>query len=62
MKHLKDDSPEVSPAPVDRPDSSRRRFVIGTLAAAPLLVTLTARPARAQGTGGSLGNYGSVAP
>jgi len=40
----------------------RRRFVIGGLVGAPLLVTLMAKPAWATpaGQNGSLGNYGSV--
>jgi hypothetical protein len=48
--------------PADKPDTSRRRFIIGAgIAAAPLLVTLTAKPAIAGGhsNNGSLGNYGS---
>lgn len=42
------------------PDASRRRFVIAGVVAAPLLVTLAAKPAEATGVGGgTLGNYGS---
>ena len=55
-------SPQVSTPTADqRPDTGRRRFIVAAgLAAAPLIVTLTARPAEAGGvTGGSLGNYGS---
>lgn len=45
-----------------QPDPMRRRFVIGGLVGAPLLVTLMAKPAWATpaGQNGSLGNYGSV--
>jgi hypothetical protein len=58
MKPLHDDSSEVSAPPVpDRPDTTRRRFFIASVVAAPLLVTLTARPARAQGPN-SAGTYG----
>ena len=48
-------------SPVEpRPDATRRRFMVAGLAAAPLLVTLTAKPAWAQTSQGSLGNYGSA--
>jgi hypothetical protein len=43
--------------PDDRPNGDRRRFIVAGLAAAPLLVTLTARPAHARQTG-TLGLYG----
>ena len=43
-----------------RPDGERRRFIAAGIAAAPLLVTLAARPASAQVAQGSLGNYGSA--
>jgi len=33
----------------DRPDTGRRRFIVAGLAAAPIIVTLSARPALAQG-------------
>jgi hypothetical protein len=44
-----------------RPDDSRRRFIKAGLATAPVIVTLSARPAWAQEivTNGSLGAYGS---
>jgi hypothetical protein len=45
----------------DRPNGDRRRFVVAGLAAAPLLVTLSARPASARQTG-TLGAYGSATP
>jgi hypothetical protein len=62
MKQPSADSPNPTPTPVttDRPNGDRRRFVVAGLAAAPLLVTLAARPASAQTTSGSLGNYGSA--
>jgi hypothetical protein len=44
-----------------RPDDSRRRFIKAGLRTAPVIVTLSARPAWAQEivTNGTLGNYGS---
>ena len=56
-------SSQVStPTAEERPDRGRRRFIVAAgLAAAPLIVTLTARPAEARQTG-SLGNYGSGTP
>jgi hypothetical protein len=47
----------ASPEKEIRPDANRRRFIIGGLVAAPLLVTLSARPAWAQQCNGTLGNY-----
>jgi hypothetical protein len=54
-------SPVAVPSQTEaRPDPARRRFVIGGLVAAPLLVTLAASPAWARQGQGSLGNYGST--
>jgi hypothetical protein len=59
----RDEQPPVSTPPAaETPDTSRRKFVVASMIAAPLLVTLTARPARAGTTTGTLGNYGSVTP
>jgi hypothetical protein len=51
----------TSASSTDRPNGDRRRFVVAGLAAAPLLVTLSARPAFARQTG-TLGAYGSATP
>jgi hypothetical protein len=51
----------AQPASTDQPNADRRRFVVAGIVAAPLLVTLSARPAFARQTG-TLGAYGSVAP
>lgn len=45
---------------LDRPDADRRRFLVAGLVAAPIIMTLSARPALAQ-VNGSLGNYTSQA-
>ena len=47
------DEPSADPAH----DASRRAIIIRALVAAPLLVTLAARPALARAQGGSLGMY-----
>jgi hypothetical protein len=53
---------QLPTAPADeQPSKGRRRFIIAAgVAAAPLLVTLVAKPAQAQVTGGTMGNYGSA--
>jgi len=52
--------PSSEPNNLDKPNGDRRRFIVGGLVAAPLLVTLTARPARANwAQTGTLGTYGS---
>lgn len=63
MKHETDAiKPKSEPNNVDKPNGDRRRFIVGGLAAAPLLVTLTARPAQASwAQTGTLGMYGSTA-
>jgi hypothetical protein len=44
----------------ERPDNSKRRFIKAGLVTAPVIVTLSARPAWAQEpVNGTLGNYGS---
>ena len=48
-----------TPARVPPTDADRRKFLLASLVTAPLLVTLTARPAWAH-TGGSLGTYASA--
>ena len=58
-------NPSMVPVKAEtQPDAVRRRFLIGGLVAAPLLVTLMAKPAWATPAGaqGSLGNYGSATP
>jgi hypothetical protein len=50
-----EDGDEPSAAPAH--DPSRRAILIRALVAAPLLVTLAARPALARAQGGSLGMY-----
>ena len=53
-------APQVTtPQGDERPDTGRRRFIVGAaLAAAPLIITLTARPAEARQ--GTLGTYAST--
>jgi hypothetical protein len=46
----------AQPAPTDQPNADRRRFVVAGIVAAPLLVTLSARPAFARQS--TLGTYG----
>jgi hypothetical protein len=62
-QHSETPQPAVTPAPSAKPDADRRRFIVAGLVTAPLLVTLTARPASANWEqNGSLGNYGSATP
>jgi len=53
----------ATPDSIQDPESDRRRFLKAGLAVAPLIVTLTARPAAGQDgfTAGSMGNYASGA-
>ncbi|MEO7888542.1 MAG: hypothetical protein ABIW19_00910 [Vicinamibacterales bacterium] len=62
MKQLPEDLVARANAvePTARPDGDRRRFLVAGLAAAPVLVTLSARSASARQANGSLGNYGSA--
>jgi hypothetical protein len=63
MEHHPDENQKLDKAgaapAVDRPDAGRRRFVIAGVVAAPILVTLAAKPAESQVPGGTLGSYGS---
>jgi hypothetical protein len=52
----KGNDPTTAPAGPSAPDADRRRFLIAGLAAAPLIVTLSARPVFAQDQG-TLGGY-----
>lgn len=51
----------AQPPSADQPNADRRRFVVAGIAAAPLLVTLSARPAFARADG-TLGLYGYQTP
>jgi hypothetical protein len=67
MAHRPEDPNPTPPSATssEKPDGERRRFIVAGLASAPLLVTLTARPASAWGDdhhSGSLGSYGSATP
>jgi hypothetical protein len=62
MKHQLDDtSASTSTTTTAKPDPGRRRFVIGGIVAAPVLVSLAARPANANwNQQGYQGSYGSA--
>jgi hypothetical protein len=49
-----------SPTSEPQPDASRRRFIVGGIVAAPLLVTLTAHPARANWQQAYVYGYGTT--
>ncbi len=51
----------TQPISTDQPNADRRRFVVAGIVAAPLLVTLSAKPAFAR-QNGTLGAYGSATP
>jgi hypothetical protein len=58
---MKDQTQDKAHGSVPAPDGTRRRFIKAGLIAAPIIVTLSARPAWATNTtNGSIGNYGSA--
>ena len=60
MTTKREDPSTVSRPPAsETPDTGRRKFVVAGIVAAPLMITLTARPARAQSRMGYGGDYSS---
>jgi hypothetical protein len=59
-EHRESPAPPTISAREPKPNGGRRRFIVGGIAAAPLLVTLTAHPARANWNQEYVYGYGAT--